>query len=126
MPYFFTACSLKTSTVNDILDADIIIQTGHFVHLRLFIFIFSHAFMLSSRYARAFITIEMQRLYLAKAEERFRQLAENIEEVFWLSNPEKDQIIYISSGYEKIWGHTCESLYAGWFASDGLQRFIRA
>ncbi|MGH7599357.1 MAG: PAS domain S-box protein, partial [bacterium] len=103
---------LSATIVNDILDADIIIQTGHFLHLGLFIFIFSHAFMLSSGYARAFVTIETQRLHLAKAEERFRQLAENIEEVFWLSNLEKDEIIYISSGYEKIWGHTCESLYA--------------
>lgn len=124
---------LSATVVNDILDSDIIIQTGHFVHLGLFIFIFSHAFMLSSRYEWAFITIEMQRLYLAKVntslqaeiaehkrtkeellqkEERFRQLAENIEEVFWLSNPQKDKIIYISAGYEKIWGHTCESLYA--------------
>lgn len=124
---------LAAAIVNDILDAAIIIQSGHFVHLGLFIFIFSHAFMLSSRYARAFTTIEMQRLYLTKAnvslqaeiaehertkeelhrnEERFRQLAENIEEVFWLVNLEKDQMIYISSGYEKIWGHRCESLYA--------------
>jgi len=43
--------------------------------------------------------------------ERFRQLAENIREVFWLTDPEKNHMIYISPGYQQIWGRTCESLY---------------
>jgi len=43
--------------------------------------------------------------------ERFRQLAENIREVFWLTSPDKNQIFYISPGYEELWGRTCESLY---------------
>ena len=49
---------------------------------------------------------------LQESEERFRQLVEIIKEVFWLSNPEKTQIFYISPGYETIWGRSCESLYA--------------
>jgi PAS domain S-box-containing protein len=49
---------------------------------------------------------------LRQSEERFRQLAENIREVFWLSDPEKNQILYISPGYEQIWGRSCESLYS--------------
>ena len=49
---------------------------------------------------------------LRDSQERFRQLAENIREVFWLSDPAKMQILYISPGYEDIWGRTCESLYA--------------
>ncbi|MFN2454112.1 MAG: PAS domain S-box protein [Pyrinomonadaceae bacterium] len=49
---------------------------------------------------------------LMESEERFRQIAENIQEVFWMSEPDKTRIIYISPGYEKIWGRTCESLYA--------------
>jgi PAS domain S-box-containing protein len=49
---------------------------------------------------------------LRESEERFRQLAENIREVFWLSDPEKNQILYISPGYEEIWGRSCESLYS--------------
>jgi PAS domain S-box-containing protein len=48
----------------------------------------------------------------AESEERFRQIAENISEVFWLSSPEPGLILYISPGYEKIWGRTCASLYA--------------
>lgn len=49
---------------------------------------------------------------LRESQERFRQLAENIREVFWMTDPEKSRIIYISPGYESIWGYTCDSLYA--------------
>jgi PAS domain-containing protein len=35
---------------------------------------------------------------LRESQERFRQLAENIREVFWLSDPAKNQMIYISPG----------------------------
>lgn len=49
---------------------------------------------------------------LRESEERFRQLAENIDEVFWVADPKNSQMLYISPGYEKVWGRTCESLYA--------------
>jgi PAS domain S-box-containing protein len=48
---------------------------------------------------------------LRASEERFRQLAENINEVFWMTDPLKNQMLYISPAYEKIWGRTCDSLY---------------
>lgn len=50
-------------------------------------------------------------LALEESEERFRQLAENIDSVFWLTNVDKDKMIYISPAYEDIWGRTTESLY---------------
>ncbi len=34
-----------------------------------------------------------------ESQERFRQLAEHIREVFWITDSEKKQIIYISPGY---------------------------
>ena len=49
---------------------------------------------------------------LRESEERFRQVVENIRNVFWLSDPSKDQMIYVSPGYEEIWGRTRASLYA--------------
>lgn len=49
---------------------------------------------------------------LRESEERFRQVTEHIREVFWMSDPEKNQILYISPAYEEIWGRTCASLYA--------------
>jgi len=48
---------------------------------------------------------------LQESEERFRQVVELIKEVFWLTNPEKTKILYVSPGYESIWGCSCESLY---------------
>jgi PAS domain S-box-containing protein len=48
---------------------------------------------------------------LRQSEERFRQLAENINEVFWMSDPQTTQLLYISSAYERVWGRSCQSLY---------------
>lgn len=48
---------------------------------------------------------------LKHSEEKFRQIAENIGEVFWIIDPKMSKIIYISPAYERIWGRTCRSLY---------------
>lgn len=48
---------------------------------------------------------------LRESEERFRQLAEHINEVFWLTDPDHEQILYVSPAYEKVWGRSCESLH---------------
>jgi len=48
---------------------------------------------------------------LRSSEERFRQLAENIREVFWMMNPATAEVVYVSPAYEQVWGRTCESLY---------------
>jgi PAS domain S-box-containing protein len=49
---------------------------------------------------------------LRQSEEQFRQLAENIGEVFWITGSNRSQLIYVSPAYELIWGRSCESLYA--------------
>jgi PAS domain S-box-containing protein len=48
---------------------------------------------------------------LRESEARFRQMAESIQEVFWMTDLDKNQMIYVSPSYEKIWDRTCESLY---------------
>jgi PAS domain S-box-containing protein len=48
---------------------------------------------------------------LRESEEKFRQLAENITDVFWVTSPDLKTIHYISPGYELIWGRSTESLY---------------
>ena len=48
---------------------------------------------------------------LRESEERFRQLADNIQNVFWLFNPYTEELLYISPAYETIWGRPCESAY---------------
>ena len=47
-----------------------------------------------------------------ESEEIYRQLAENINEVFWVADADVLRIIYISPAYEKVWGQPRESLYA--------------
>jgi|GEM_PF-7126994 len=49
---------------------------------------------------------------LSESEARFRQLAENVHDVFWLSDLARTQIFYISPAYETVWGRTCASLQA--------------
>jgi PAS domain S-box-containing protein len=46
----------------------------------------------------------------AESEERFRQLAENINEVFWMVDVATSEVLYISPAYERIWERTCQSL----------------
>ncbi|OYW76469.1 MAG: hypothetical protein B7Z37_08525 [Verrucomicrobia bacterium 12-59-8] len=51
-------------------------------------------------------------LSLRESEKRFRQFAETIEEVFWMTDPSGSEMIYVSPAYETIWHRTCASLYA--------------
>lgn len=44
-------------------------------------------------------------------ETHFKELAETISEVFWLTDLSKGKMLYISSGYERIWGRPCDLLY---------------
>ena len=46
------------------------------------------------------------------SEEKFHQLAHNINDVFWITSPDFQVIHYISPGYEGIWGRSAASLYA--------------
>ena len=57
---------------------------------------------------------------LKSSEEKFRQLAENIREVFWIITPATGEVIYVSPAYEEIWGRSCASLYENpklWYES---------
>lgn len=49
---------------------------------------------------------------LVSSEARFRELAENINDVFYNSDPRSGRLLYVSPGYEKVWGRSRESLYA--------------
>jgi PAS domain S-box-containing protein len=48
---------------------------------------------------------------LRSSEEKFRQLAENVREVFWMMRPTANDVLYVSPAYEQIWGRSCDSLY---------------
>jgi len=47
---------------------------------------------------------------LRDSEERFRQMAENVRDVYWMSDVRKSHIGYINSAYEKIWGRSGHDL----------------
>jgi PAS domain S-box-containing protein len=45
-----------------------------------------------------------------QSHEYFRQLAENIQSAFWITNL-KNQIIYVSPAFEGIWGYTKDEIF---------------
>ena len=48
----------------------------------------------------------------AESEGRFRLLAENIADVFWIASPDFSKVHYVSPGYERTWGRSPDDLYA--------------
>lgn len=48
---------------------------------------------------------------LLESEEKFRLVAESIDDVFWLSSPDFRELLYVSPAYEKIWGRRREDLH---------------
>ncbi|MBI5805368.1 PAS domain S-box protein [candidate division TA06 bacterium] len=65
---------------------------------------------------------------IAESEQKFRQLAENIDMVFWLTDWREKKLLYVNPAYEKIFGLTVESAYSdrmGWKKAvhpDDLER----
>jgi len=49
---------------------------------------------------------------LRESEQRFRQLAENIGEVFWLLDPKAMRLIYLSPAFEEVWERSGEAFRA--------------
>ena len=49
---------------------------------------------------------------LRESELRFRQMADNITDVFWITSPDFSVMHYVSPGFERIWGSSVVSLYA--------------
>jgi two-component system cell cycle sensor histidine kinase/response regulator CckA len=46
-----------------------------------------------------------------QSEERFRQLAENIDQIFWMLDLGTDKLLYVSPAFEKVWGCSSATLY---------------
>ncbi len=49
---------------------------------------------------------------LHESEERFRQIAEAIDEVFWISDAGLEKILYVSPAFERVWGRKIADLDA--------------
>jgi PAS domain S-box-containing protein len=57
-------------------------------------------------------TLRQQRNELRESEARFRQIAENIRELFWVWDAVSDRFTFVSPMYEEMFGRSCASLYA--------------
>jgi PAS domain S-box-containing protein len=69
---------------------------------------------------------------LTEAMEMFKQVTENIADVFWVTDPTKSQVEYVSPEFEQLWGRACQSLYVSpsvWFEGihqEDRERVTRA
>ena len=69
---------------------------------------------------------------LRESENKFRLLAENISEGFWLLDPKDYRVLYVSPAYQTVWGRSPESLMEdsrSWLENihpDDLDRVLAA
>lgn len=57
---------------------------------------------------------------LRQSEERFEQMADNIQEIFWMLDAENMEVLYVNAAYEAITGRTCESLHENPKSCEGV------
>jgi two-component system cell cycle sensor histidine kinase/response regulator CckA len=69
---------------------------------------------------RAHALMEQAQQDAHEREERFLQLADNIDELFFVMDAQHSVTLYINPAYEKIWGRSCQSLY------DDPRSFVEA
>jgi PAS domain S-box-containing protein len=50
-------------------------------------------------------------LSLLESEERFQQMARNIQEIFWMIDAETKKALFVNPAYETITGRSCQSLH---------------
>lgn len=50
-------------------------------------------------------------LLLQKTDNRLKEIVDNVGEVFWLRDVSDDSIIYMNTGFENLWGISCNSIY---------------
>jgi PAS domain S-box-containing protein len=121
---------LFLTLVNDILYANLLVKTGHMIQFGLFVFIFSQAFLISSRFSKTFSAVEVQHgklkatniafnkeiverkrteKALRESEERYRTLFEQAPDAIFLEDL-KDNIIDGNPGTCQLTGFTHDEL----------------
>lgn len=48
---------------------------------------------------------------LQRSEALFREVAENLDDVLWVSDPESGDILYVNPEYERVWARSRDALY---------------
>ena len=59
---------------------------------------------------KALLRLQRTQAELRNSEERFRQLTDNIEDVFWMFGLGQEGLLYVSEAYEPVWGRSREQL----------------
>ncbi len=57
----------------------------------------------------ASIAQKAQEELLRKSQEQFAELTANLHQCLWTFDVLEDRVLYVSPGYEKIWGRSCQS-----------------
>jgi len=73
--------------------------------------------------------LEASRQSLAQSEEQFRQMAENVQDAFWLIDARTQDVLYASPAFEQIWKQPAGDKVARWFARihpDDRERVAQA
>jgi len=68
---------------------------------------------------RALLRLGRVRGELRESEERFRQMAENSADVFWIFSPRQPALLYVNPAYDNVWGHSSLPLYADFMSWIG-------
>jgi len=58
----------------------------------------------------ALVRMRQTQVQLRDSEERFRQLTDNIDDVFWMFSVPEGSLVYVSPAYADIWGRSVDSL----------------
>lgn len=62
------------------------------------------------------VTNADSKTYTCRASDMLSQFAENMTDaVFWMSDINNNQLIFVSPNYERIWGRSCSLLYANFY-----------
>jgi len=68
--------------------------------------------------AKLVAQVEERTQELSSSEKKFRQLAENIREVFWIMDPQTGAMLYVSPAFDQLWGFSASQVLenpAVWF-----------
>jgi PAS domain S-box-containing protein len=89
-------------------------KDGTRVPVELFVHLVSDE-MGSPQYYYSFISDITERkkaeIELKKSEDRFLQLAENVEQIFWFTEVNPERVLYVNPSFERLWGVPAEELY---------------
>lgn len=102
--FLATFLLLFLAAINDILYSRMIVKTGFFLALALFLFIFTQAFLLSRLYADAFRRVEELALDLSNSERKYRHLVEDSGEII-LSLSEDGTVQSANQAMKRILGY---------------------